>query len=1175
VPRLRGVPYNPPRAMRPHKPTSRSRRAADRAVQKRLQWGLGWLRGYPAEPLGRGRLRWVSVPRPGRGLLPESIVLDGGTLSRATRNRNRLLTDFPRALPRVVGDVEHWKRWTAERLEAVKALVNHGGALPGALELFGDRWLDRRLARWITPGAALEVVVARLWWLYGEDEERARALGLLAESAEAATAMLANLPGEDGRDALLSLCELAVAGGGEPVVSLLRFLADRRAHETSLVVERWCERDSRRTSGPTWLPRGVRWPVDSTTARPARCLCSALPRVVALEDAPRADLLPVLEALLPDRSFEAWARWWDDVCRWSEALESRVDDGEPGGDPPPLPEEAVGLTRQQPPTFALGSAVTELLMAATGPTSRRAWLREAGAGLPRLPELFDGSVVRLGLVEHWLFLHRFSEERKQAALLEEIVRRTLDHLADPVGHPARYRYWRRVMLRAGEEPRHWGCLDGDLLDDRLAPATPAATFEALAAMAERDDPEDDEGWQPSDLLDRLLPAVPDGETAVRWACDLHGAGLAYEVIMGCRHRLHLAFALARGSPEGVFAMLGATSERSFEQEDVRRASELLADEGFGHLCERAAEARPRELLRIIETLLRIERRKPGDGRRLVAEHSAASSQRPPAEDVRWCEAFPEELRPHLVEFQAVTPRAEAICARVLGRLRPDRESLETEIEHLRRRLADGTAKRPEHLRIRLEHLEARLSSGESAGKSPSGRTVEKLRERIERERVVSLRARLDERYRRLVTELCEEGGPHALPEDPTLRSVFDHVLDLPPRFRGLGLRLFRRRAGPPPWDLRDDPVNHDWVERARARGLRPEHWLDGGEPSLVKSRSGRWLRLALERDPLEVLRMGGYFQTCLSPGAENFYSAVLNAADSNKQVLYARDERGHVHGRCLLAVTRENGLLAFEPYHHDTAPDFPAMAGAFVEQLAESLGAELSLRGEVEDLHRGDWYDDGPEDVTGRFAFLEEDSEFMRQLPRLDPAELLPRLAELSGQDPPPIGMLRMLLETKPFQRRPELVLPLVGILEEQQHHPAESRCRIANMLRRAGEPESARRWLAPLVESIHGRRGLANHWDALAAELLESGNPCAALNVLGRSSRRRAMGEDDPSRWNWRWSFHAGHAHELLGRDRQALEAYSRAEELGSSRGYSCSGDELRDLRARISALRERSSGD
>lgn len=878
--------------------------------------------------------------------------------------------------------------------------------------------------------------------------------------------------------------------------------------------------------------------------------------------------------LLSDRAFEAWERWWNGVRLWSEALASRDADDGPGEDPPSLPEEALALTRELPPECSLSFALEGLLASAAAPTRQRAWLREAAGRLPLLPELFDGAVVRLGLVEHWLIRLLDSEGKENPDLLAEIIRRTLDHRADPVGHSVRYRYWRRIMPRAGEDEDHWECLDGYLLDGWLDPATPAATFEALAAMAERDDPEDDEGWRPSELLEHLLPAVPDGETAVRWACDLHAAGLAQEVIQGCRHRLRIVFALARGKPEGVFAMLAATRGRDFESEELRPASELLADEDLGSFCEQAAVTRPHEIVRILDALLRLERRRPGEGKRALAEHFAATSAHPPAEKVRWCEAYPEELRPLLVELHRVTPVAEEICARALRRILPDRDALRTEVGHLRRRLEDGSAKHPEHLRLRLEHLEARLVSDGSSGEPPSGRATAKLRERIERERVESLRTYLEERYRGFVTELLDEEEPLVLPEDPALLNVLDHVMDLPSRFRRLGLRLARRRAGPSPWDLRDDPANREWLERARTRGLRVDRWLDVDESVRATSRSGRELRLALERDPLEILRMGGYFRTCLSPGSCNFYSAVLNAADANKQVLYARDARGRVHGRCLLALTRENGLLAFEPYHHDTAPDFPAMAGAFVERLADDLGAEIALRGEVEDLHQGDWYDDGPEDVTGRFALLEGDSEFMQQLPRLAPEELLPRLAELSGQDPPPVGLLRMLLEKERFRRRPELVLPLLGILEGQQHHPAESRCRIANALRRAGEPELARGWLAPLIESLRGRRRLADHWDVLTAELLESGDPCAALNVLGRSARRRVTREDDPASWSWRWNSHAGRAHELLGRDRQALEAYTRAEQLSSSWGHYPSDDELRELRKRIAALTRRLGG-
>ena len=78
--------------------------------------------------------------------------------------------------------------------------------------------------------------------------------------------------------------------------------------------------------------------------------------------------------------------------------------------------------------------------------------------------------------------------------------------------------------------------------------------------------------------------------------------------------------------------------------------------------------------------------------------------------------------------------------------------------------------------------------------------------------------------------------------------------------------------------------------------------------------NGRNVVLAFEHDPLEIFQMGWHFSTCLSPGVFNFFSVFSNAADINKQVVYARDEQGRVVGRCLLALTEDGNLLTFEPY---------------------------------------------------------------------------------------------------------------------------------------------------------------------------------------------------------------------------------------------------------------------
>ena len=62
--------------------------------------------------------------------------------------------------------------------------------------------------------------------------------------------------------------------------------------------------------------------------------------------------------------------------------------------------------------------------------------------------------------------------------------------------------------------------------------------------------------------------------------------------------------------------------------------------------------------------------------------------------------------------------------------------------------------------------------------------------------------------------------------------------------------------------------------------------------------------------------MGNLFNTCLSVGDSNAFSTVANACEINKQVLYLSNEKGHIIGRKLIALSKNGNLYGFNTYGH-------------------------------------------------------------------------------------------------------------------------------------------------------------------------------------------------------------------------------------------------------------------
>ncbi|MEW6279622.1 MAG: hypothetical protein AB1758_13420, partial [Candidatus Eremiobacterota bacterium] len=153
--------------------------------------------------------------------------------------------------------------------------------------------------------------------------------------------------------------------------------------------------------------------------------------------------------------------------------------------------------------------------------------------------------------------------------------------------------------------------------------------------------------------------------------------------------------------------------------------------------------------------------------------------------------------------------------------------------------------------------------------------------------------------------------------------------------------------------LDDLPANRRWLERARARGADVETWLNGVDAELPGD-----LRLRTERDPIEVLRMGTHFGTCLDlEHGCNAASTLANLMDANKQVVYARKPGGQPVSRVLIAATQDGGLLAY-PLYGDSSMDREVRQQLL--QFARRCRLQPRNSGRPASLHGLDWYDDGP-----------------------------------------------------------------------------------------------------------------------------------------------------------------------------------------------------------------------
>ncbi|NJN18552.1 MAG: hypothetical protein HC822_20985 [Oscillochloris sp.] len=169
------------------------------------------------------------------------------------------------------------------------------------------------------------------------------------------------------------------------------------------------------------------------------------------------------------------------------------------------------------------------------------------------------------------------------------------------------------------------------------------------------------------------------------------------------------------------------------------------------------------------------------------------------------------------------------------------------------------------------------------------------------------------------------------------------------------------------------PENAAFLARLQQRGIDPAAWL-AARPRMVHlaDAPGERISLRMATTGLQVLQMGNYFDTCLAREGVNAFSALSNAIDLNKRVLYAYRADGQVLGRKLIALSNEGRLLGYHCYTrglNDSAS--AALAEAmrrYLLEFAAACGLETADHGDVENLVAEHWYNDGAQPWTTEAA---------------------------------------------------------------------------------------------------------------------------------------------------------------------------------------------------------------
>ncbi|MDA8016737.1 MAG: hypothetical protein MPN21_04740 [Thermoanaerobaculia bacterium] len=1107
-----------------------------------LKAPLGWLVGFPLEMTREGdswKLQWWSPP----GVAEQPKVLGERELRRASRALLEIRGELQEALPHAVPDPKRWLACAAAKLEAAGRMVHYGedpsaicpprpktltglddlrGRHPRMVELtdavvwslWTTPWLGRKTNRWLTDHAqALEAIFDPGVEERMDCNAMIPAMNLLSAATE----------GTRGAGALL-------AALGHPDLEV-----ETRFHVATQHVK-------------AILPTKtlLEPPRDSKVKAPGRTharsrLLDFLRKWSDWDRTRRREVARVWSLVFDGNLFEDWSSWWHDVGAIRGRLQNFEQLERTLRDPvkmlkaleESLRQRLEGVVwRRMPATFV----VDKMLDVLEKLSARPELIKATRKALELVPARLDEKPIRIALVNHWYSL---LDERDLSPRLPSHID-SFRRLVASVGESA-LGPWERLFHEgySGDLPiwtpdeYYFEWPDPPALDSaemsrvcvglsKIPIAKRDLVFCTCLSGADFDTASEAVSWAfekgcSLDQVDTDL-AGPLG-TAVDIAPDAASLG-----------RILLRLGRLKDSEPPALLMAGARclAGRSPGQRRAWATVEMVD-------CDPGALVDLGRRLRLAE---RLGHRDDG----AVPEWLGST-------DRSWVEAYPAQLRPDLHALADCDIDGKRTARKILLRQVRDVPSLEQELAAVEAKIGqtdpeDGEeAPSRRELEVRRDKLLAWIEQPQVLSEGKLARLRLRLRRAMGAAKLADLRARLDdclrEALRRQAVRLLGEVPDSfevLLEPDPIL--LLDAVVALDDKAaRRFGLEILLRRCSSPPWDLRDHPDNVRFRRRMTESGVDLGPWINGDFRCTLEGSNGQPLTLTIERDPLQILRMGAPFGTCLSPWDFNFFSAVANTVDLDKQVVFGRDVEGRVMARCLMALGQstagEDALIAFYPYAHDASLGFREMMAEYAAGLAEALGIPLATRGKVTPLVCPNWYDDGPHDLRGDLDFLADGSPFRKALPDMEPDELAGALVdEALRVDAHVLAALLPCLE-----RHPQLVTGVAHWIDRLSL-PAIDRLRAAALARRAGREDLAKRWLEQCAGHL---RGLSDFpwWNRPLGEILADLAPSLTLHLL-RETRDRSVRSWAQERDGYRlWV--AGRAHLALHRENKARELFQR----------------------------------
>lgn len=1091
-----------------------------------LRAHLGWIDGYPVAQ-GTDHIIWRPRPRI-TAEQTEAVTIDREVIRQAQFTLNKLSHRFPRAMPKLVGDVEAWAERVRDLLERLKSGIHASSDLLAADSVPRhtiDSNLDRRIrvAEQNQPRLS-SVFEAVIWSGLVRTEPRDALLEWISDYAAQLDRHLEVVGIDDGLPNILILADLARHDGPQSALPLIELISDPVCFEVPatdfLLYARQLANFFRR-----WVDReNVPARPTPTQTSPGSAAIELLQWIARQPSAVRTRAIRFTSLLLSKESLQQTHRAWvqlESDFRREFGLVRQLSFGksqkafrEAARDAAQAIDQHVAAIKSIVP---LRPQITQQLVQQISTAGSSTLCRVLSETLELLPADSEYAARLTITADTARGLERQSAPKPRVRYLQ-LYSKLLITYRD---QPWLTRLWKRAISGwrdSGHVPP-WSSpafrLQTELPDQRLWPRF----FEALAILnasgADTTDFEAELAW--------LIKLTRSVGLSLRYYRDLVQLDLMDSIFF---EELEALLEIADGPHDFPMLCKALVNSSSLDEQSVTCVRSLHAQfrtagwpEAVPYWLTSDGVSRFQKLLPLLSIL---------EGSRSVLtvpqRHQDASLP-------DWGRRYPAELHPLIAEIASVSDRGQQCVEQILRRDFPDPQAIRRELQALKQKLVEQPGR--SHLQARINSLTQRLENPRQV----SGQRLERLNDKLRHALYRNLWTQLTTRATELLGQVQGRMGFGSVPINELLTGPHSELLagvmklDEPQRI--WGLQVLRAGSGELDWDPDREPANIRFVERLREIGIDPAPWLYPQIARVVPHpKTQKNVAIDFARDRRDILLMGYHFNTCLSPQAFNFFSAVTNAVDINKRVLYARDMRGSVVGRCLLAIGDRGSIVAFNPYCHDSEFPFSQHVKMICSELARSMKTVVSDNDPVSALVGDGWYDDGAYDPG--IAISSSSSPLATAIETATEENLV---AQVSAALKP----LQINERTIPFivahpalAQKPQLIKPLIPIIEDAGRLPDETQLRAAALAHQAGQSRFARTRilrLAPgfLMAGFRRESEFAFENQALIVDALLEVNPTQILRIL-RRTRPPGVSDDGQEDYVVRLRLLA-EAHERLGR--------------------------------------------